>query len=172
MSRTDSDCSDVKIATNANVDQQDVAGGGRSVGQTVLASGFTNDTKRYSSNNIDSPMHREPLQDAQRDLLRQLQDANADLTKQLQETRTSASEREAQVQSELDGTRQKLEVMKEQLMTGQADAEETGRQILEQATHELHAKHALELQRVNAKVGISEKQHTQTIHVVYSSTGH
>jgi septal ring factor EnvC (AmiA/AmiB activator) len=122
-----------------------------------LASGLSNGAAEpIFSSKVDSPLHREPLQDAQRDLVRQLQEANAELTKQLHQAQTTASNREAQVQHELDSTRQKLKVMKEQLMTGQADAEETGRQILEQATQEMLAKHALELQRVNAKVGISD----------------
>lgn len=143
-----------------NVDQHEGSGW---VSQTALANSFSTHTAEpASSNKVDSPLHREPLHDAQRDLVRQLQDANAELTKQLQEAQTSVAASESQVQRELDITRQKLQVMKEQLMTGQADAEETGRQILEQATHELHAKHALELQRVNAKVGVTETRHKQS----------
>ena len=183
LSRTESESSDVKVSHN--IEQHD--GMGRSVGQTALASGFSNGTaaaepyvsnwghtpaepaaqqhtgswnqtpaEPYSSSKAESPLHRGPINDAQHDLVRQLQDANADLQRQLQEARASAADRDSQVQRELDSTRQKLQVMKEQLMTGQADAEETGRQILEQATQELHAKHDLELQRVNAKVSGSQ----------------
>ena len=182
LSRTESESSDVKVSQT--VEQHD--GMGRSVGQTALASGFSSGTapqpyvsnwshtpaepaaerctsdsnhtpaEPYSSSKVESPLHRGPINDAQRDLVRQLQDANADLQRQLQEARASAADRDSQVQRELDSTRQKLQVMKEQLMTGQADAEETGRQILEQATQELHAKHDLELQRVNAKVSGSQ----------------
>lgn len=153
ISRTESESSDVKITHEA--DQVD--GTGRSVGSTALASGFTNRTSqgengKQSSNKVDSPLHREPPYDAQRDVVRQLQDANEELKQQLQQVKTLAAEREAEAILELEGTRRKLDIMKEQLMTGQADAEETGRQILEQAMQEMHAKHALELQRVNTKV--------------------
>jgi Skp family chaperone for outer membrane proteins len=147
LSRTDSESSDVKIAPGTGWVRT-------AAHQAAVPSGLFNSAEAFSSDKVDSPQHREPLQDAQRDLVRQLQEENAELAKQLRETQSTASTNQAQLQQELDNTRQKLNVMKEQLMTGQADAEETGRQILEQATQEMIAKHALELHRVNAKVRI------------------
>jgi hypothetical protein len=143
--RTDSEVSDVKIAHDGDAGTGWVHSSGH---QAAVGSGLSNGTAEpVSSNEVDSPL--------QRDLVRQLQEANVELTKQLHDAQTTASTHEVQAQHELDSTGQKLKVMKEQLMTGQADSEETVRKMLEQATQDMHAKHALERQRVNVKVGIS-----------------
>jgi hypothetical protein len=113
---------------------------------------------------VDSPKHREVASDAQRDIIQQLQVAKklaeerADaLAAQFEEMRTSSEAREQQLQRELRSAQAKLSVLKEQLMTGQADAEESGRQMLEDATQELAAKHANELQHLHAKVRVERK---------------
>lgn len=56
------------------------------------------------------------------------------------------------LQTELDAANQKLSVLKEQLMSSQTDAEESGRQMVEETANELRARHANELQRMNVKV--------------------
>lgn len=57
-----------------------------------------------------------------------------------------------QLQSELDAANSKLTVLKEQLMTSQTDAEESGRQMVEETANELAARHANEVQRMKIKV--------------------
>lgn len=56
------------------------------------------------------------------------------------------------LEAEVDAVNQKLTVLKEQLMTSQTDAEESGRQMVEETANELRARHANEIQRMGAKV--------------------
>lgn len=52
----------------------------------------------------------------------------------------------------MDAVNQKLTILKEQLMTSQTDAEESGRQLVEDAANELRARHANEIQTMGVKV--------------------
>eukprot|EP00892_Ulva_mutabilis_P003707 jgi/Ulvmu1/1708/UM116_0021.1 len=62
-----------------------------------------------------------------------------------------------QLQLELDAANQKLTVLKEQLITSQTDAEESGRQLLEETAKELGAQHANEVQRLSIKLHDRER---------------
>jgi len=67
-----------------------------------------------------------------------------------------------QLQSELEVANQKLTVLKEQLMTSQTDAEECGRQIVEETANKLAARHANEVERMKSKVTASRLKHNIT----------